>query len=78
MFWERLQGKAKETKFTFSTLLLDQEKYKEVNINLAKHYGTSKTIVSAGSPSMDTSIKTCGFFFFAMFLVWLKLSEVMT
>jgi hypothetical protein len=28
---------------------------------------SSKTIVSAGSPSIYTSIKTCGFFFFAMF-----------
>lgn len=78
MFWERLQGKAREKKNTFSTLMLDQGKYKKVNINIAKHHGTSKTIVSAGSPSMDTSIKTCGFFFFAMFLEFLKLSEVMT
>lgn len=54
--WERLQGKAKETKFTLSTLLLDQKSYKKENINVAKHHGTSKTIVSAGSPSMDTSI----------------------
>jgi hypothetical protein len=67
MFWERLQGKAKETMLRFLTLSLDQEKYKKVNINIAKHYCTSKTIVSAGSPSIDTSIKTCGFFFFAMF-----------